>query len=257
MDLAISKLNRGGWVHIFPEGSRSRDGGKTMGSAKRGIGRLVLDADNVPMVVPFVHTGMQDVMPVGAKFPRIGKMVTILIGDPINFDDLINKEGDGSISRGKLYDAVSARIGDRLKKLKLQVERLAIEQALRAQSYPSRVTDRAAQILQELDWESLGMENYVQGLESYVSRLKPQESNGEDWCSRVGFSGGGGFVSRIRGYMDGTEVMGFAARGLFINNEYFDSVKEVSPLRVWNNLWKSMSEDHHLPSNPLLTAEIH
>lgn len=40
MDMAIAKLNRGEWVHIFPEGSRSRDGGKTIGSAKRGIGRL-------------------------------------------------------------------------------------------------------------------------------------------------------------------------------------------------------------------------
>lgn len=37
--------------------------------------RLVLDADKIPLVVPFVHTGMQDVMPIGAKIPRIGKTV--------------------------------------------------------------------------------------------------------------------------------------------------------------------------------------
>lgn len=41
------------------------------------LNRLVLDADNVPIVVPFVHTGMQDIMPVGAKLPRIGKTVCI------------------------------------------------------------------------------------------------------------------------------------------------------------------------------------
>jgi monolysocardiolipin acyltransferase len=40
MDMALSKLNNGGWVHIFPEGSRSRDGGKTISPAKRGVGRL-------------------------------------------------------------------------------------------------------------------------------------------------------------------------------------------------------------------------
>ncbi|KAJ0014917.1 hypothetical protein Pint_19661 [Pistacia integerrima] len=76
MDIAISELNGGGWVHIFPEGSRSGDGRETIGSSKRGVGRLVLDADNVPMVVPFVHTGMQEVMPIGANFPRIAKTVS-------------------------------------------------------------------------------------------------------------------------------------------------------------------------------------
>ncbi|KAK4424618.1 Tafazzin [Sesamum alatum] len=262
MDLAISKLNRGGWVHIFPEGSRSRDGGKTMGSAKRGIGRLVLDADNIPMVVPFVHTGMQDVMPVGAKFPRIGKTVTILVGDPISFDDLINEGADKNISRGKLYDAVSARISERLQKLKLQVEGLAIEQALQLQKYPSHVTERAAGLLQNVDWESLGMENYIGFddnsprqeplLEPNVAQLYPQESSREDRRSRVGVSGEGGFVSRIRGYMDSTEFMVFAARGLFTNhrtNEYFANLHGVSPLKAWNKFWKSVSGNHHFLPN--------
>ncbi|KAJ7973335.1 Tafazzin family protein [Quillaja saponaria] len=37
------------------------------------IRRLILDADSIPMVVPFVLTGMQEIMPVGASIPRIGK----------------------------------------------------------------------------------------------------------------------------------------------------------------------------------------
>jgi len=29
----------------------------------------------MPVVIPFVHTGMQEIMPIGASIPRIGKMV--------------------------------------------------------------------------------------------------------------------------------------------------------------------------------------
>lgn len=38
-------------------------------------GRLILDADTIPTVIPFVHTGMQEIMPIGAKIPKIGKTV--------------------------------------------------------------------------------------------------------------------------------------------------------------------------------------
>jgi monolysocardiolipin acyltransferase len=40
MDMMLSKLNSGGWVHIFREGSRSTDEGKIIAPAKRGVARL-------------------------------------------------------------------------------------------------------------------------------------------------------------------------------------------------------------------------
>ncbi|ONI04415.1 hypothetical protein PRUPE_6G320700 [Prunus persica] len=245
MDTAISKLNQGGWVHIFPEGSRSRDGGKTMGSSKRGVGRLVLDADNIPMVVPFVHSGMQDIMPIGASIPRIGKTVTVVIGDPIYFDDLLNCEGAKHVSRGKLYDAVSSRIGHRLRELKVQVDKLA--QVTRPQNLPAQNTERAAVILQQVDWESFGMGNLVSSEDdgSQVPETQVQlvsthtqepRSTDTDRRFRVGFSREGGIASRMRSFMDHPDLMGFAARGLFMNrrvHETTPSGRGVGPLKAW------------------------
>ncbi|EOY11503.1 hypothetical protein QUC31_009457 [Theobroma cacao] len=248
MDMAISKLNSGGWVHIFPEGSRSRDGGKTVRSSKRGVGRLVLDADNTPIVLPFVHTGMQDVMPIGANFPRIGKTVTVLIGDPIHFDDLLNVEEPVDASRGKLYDAVASRIGHHLQNLKVQVDKLVLEQSIQLENHHINGAKRTADILHQVDWDPFGlgsnecMLDESSGQETEV-QLKPNAVTSSEECSpddhryfRMGFSFEGGIASRIRSYMDPTELMGFAARGLFMNpraKENSASIRDIRPLRVW------------------------
>ncbi|MED6156451.1 hypothetical protein PIB30_014417 [Stylosanthes scabra] len=241
MDIAISKLNHGGWVHLFPEGSRSRDGGKTMGSSKRGVGRLVLDGDSMPIVVPFVHTGMQDIMPIGANFPRIGKMVTVLIGDPINFDDILDVEKVSDVPRKELYDAVASRIGDQLHKLKVQVDTLAMEQQMQFQSHSSQGFVRASGILQQVDWESFGMGNFMPA-DDYDSKqieetiISPNTSVPQPQQSHRDQRWGVGFSNRMRGYMDQMELMSFAARGIFMTNETKNSTgrsREIRPLKAW------------------------
>ncbi|XP_047322393.1 tafazzin [Impatiens glandulifera] len=259
MDLAISKLNNGDWVHIFPEGTRSRDGGKTMGSAKRGVARLVLDADTIPLVIPFVHIGMQNIMPIGAKLPSIGNTVTVLIGDPIYFDDLLAKENHIKL-RGSLHDAVSLRIGNRLQELKAQAERLALENT---QNYNSlNHTERATIILQKVDWESLGMDSYVipeihnppkQMQESSEHEQKTGFTHLEEehdtllnesspsWAASIS-SEGGSIVSRVKGYIDLTETRVILSTRVA---EHLNNVRDSTPLKAWKRYWSLVHENRH------------
>ncbi|CAH2055004.1 unnamed protein product [Thlaspi arvense] len=256
MDMAISKLNSGGWVHIFPEGSRSRDGGKTMGSAKRGIGRLILDADTLPMVVPFVHTGMQDIMPVGANVPRIGKTVTVIIGNPIHFDDLLGTEEAESVSRKHLYDAVSSRIGQRLYDLKAQVDRVSLEQQSLTSQDAKTSSDCAADIFHRVDWDSFGMGAHFSEGSSTINKQRIPQTNDcvvsnslDRQIPKRGFSSEAGMSTKIKKFMDSTENMGFAARGLFVNDyktrgESANSGK-IRPLNAWREYLEVNHELHH------------
>jgi monolysocardiolipin acyltransferase len=45
------------WVHVFPEGKVNTDMSRLM-RFKWGLGRLILEADPTPMVVPIYHLGM-------------------------------------------------------------------------------------------------------------------------------------------------------------------------------------------------------
>ncbi|CAG7882082.1 unnamed protein product [Brassica rapa] len=215
MDIAISKLNNGGWVHIFPEGSRSRDGGKTMGSAKRGIGRLILDADTLPMVVPFVHTGMQDIMPIGASVPRIGKTVTVIIGDPIPFNDLVDTEGAKHVSRKQLYDAVSSRIGQRLHQLKQQVDKVSL-----GAHYSEESPALLGKQISQTDVVSNGLDCQV------PKRGLPSE---------------GSISLKVKRFLDSTEIMGFAAKGLFQSNyksrDESANYGEIRGLKAWREYY--------------------
>lgn len=258
MDMALSKLNNGGWVHIFPEGSRSRDGGKTISTIKRGVGRLVMDADNVPIVIPFVHTGMQEIMPVGTKIPKVGKQVTVVVGDPISFEDLLlskdhTQEGD---SRGALYDAVSSRIGHRLRELKVLAEQLALEHHHEVQQHHMHNGNHGCGIWQQVDWEALGMETVMSsdGDSTQIVRKptpnpsnQPMERNQGHQTVNRGLLHESGVMSRVRGYVNPYEFMGFAARGLLKNGRLPDedgsNIQVVGMVKAWRRYMNNRSSE--------------
>lgn len=75
-----------GVMTLFPEGTRTRTG--EVGSARGGAGMLVLMMRST--VMPVAIDGMQDVLPIGKRFPRIGKRIYIAFGAPVQYDDLMD-----------------------------------------------------------------------------------------------------------------------------------------------------------------------
>lgn len=147
------------------------------------------------------------------------------------------------VPRKRLYDAVAARIGDRLHELKAQVDRIAMETELRLKDHSPHSMERASGILQQVDWELFGMDNFISSadddsmqtpetvvlLNSSVSQQHRQSP-----CKKVSLS------YRMRGYMDQMELMSFAARGLFMNNNETKNsagFRETRPLNAWKQFF--------------------
>lgn len=88
MNEILNELNRGAWLHLFPEGKINDQ--KLNLRLKWGVGRLIADAQQTPIVLPFYHFGMDDILPNKTPYrPLINKKLTIVVGKPMYFDDLV------------------------------------------------------------------------------------------------------------------------------------------------------------------------
>ncbi|MCH8345338.1 MAG: 1-acyl-sn-glycerol-3-phosphate acyltransferase [Chloroflexi bacterium] len=127
----LDRLREGQWVHIFPEGGRTRHPLALMTHPfKSGIGRLI--AETQPIALPFYHHGMRDILPVGSMVPRRGKAVRLVFGDPIDCDERylqgITRQAEGAELSGlALWEALAARTYDALRHLELAVHPSARE----------------------------------------------------------------------------------------------------------------------------------
>ena len=115
-----------------------------MGAIRKGVGKLVAACEIPPLVVPFVHSGMEDVMPRGKVLPSTGKevcvvvmplalsitcnlascfsQVRVLIGQPIPMNDLMAAARHQGWSEDRLHTAVAARVSRCLRTLKAQLD---------------------------------------------------------------------------------------------------------------------------------------
>ncbi|CAG8686347.1 1424_t:CDS:2, partial [Ambispora leptoticha] len=98
MNFALDKLNEkeGNWVHIFPEGKINQT--SSMIPLRWGVGRLMMESKNPPIVVPLWHKGLETVMPEERDnpfVPILWQKVVIAFGEPIDLKDVLTEFHEG------------------------------------------------------------------------------------------------------------------------------------------------------------------
>src|SRR5581483_2554869 len=81
--LILQRLDQGGAILLFPEGTRSRDG--ALHRAQAGVGLAIIKS--TAPVVPVRVFGSYEAFPRDAKFPR-PRRLTVKYGNPLTFETL-------------------------------------------------------------------------------------------------------------------------------------------------------------------------
>lgn len=121
MSFCLDRLKDGQWLHIYPEGKVNVE--KEYIRLKWGVGQLISTSPIVPIVIPMYHLGMDEVLPTKKPYiPRIGKRVTVCIGEPIDFDETLKELDRNGASQEQKRKVITDIIEKNLLKLKIETE---------------------------------------------------------------------------------------------------------------------------------------
>eukprot|EP00794_Sanderia_malayensis_P006202 gene6202-6917_t len=123
IDYALEKLNCGGWVHVFPEGKVNMTGGLIR--LKWGVGRLIAECKMAPIILPFWHVGMDDMLPNQRPYiPRIKQKITVLIGEPVDCTSTLEYCKRSRLSVEKTRKILTDQIQEKFSDIKAKAELL-------------------------------------------------------------------------------------------------------------------------------------
>lgn len=105
---ALSRLQTGKALLVFPEGTRSVDG--RLGEMKKGVS-FMIHHSGVPVIPVFIK-GAERFLPRGAKFIRPAKL-SVTFGPPIDFTGI-----EGIAQKQELYQQMSEQIRQAISVLK-------------------------------------------------------------------------------------------------------------------------------------------
>lgn len=94
LNTGLAVLDGGSVLAMYPEGTRSPDARLYRG--RTGVARLVLES-GAP-VVPAVMIDTEKAMPIGAKFPKVRRIGTV-IGEPLDFSRFAGMSADRFVLR--------------------------------------------------------------------------------------------------------------------------------------------------------------
>ena len=104
-----------GTMTLFPEGTRTRDG--SIGRGRPGAGLLILG--NRPTVVPVTIVGMDRVLPIRSRFPRLFQRIYVYYGEPLDYSNFLERSRSKETAQ-QLVD----RAMETLRKQQARVEEL-------------------------------------------------------------------------------------------------------------------------------------